>query len=106
MQDLSYLTYQDVIFQKTHNLSILLELCIPFSPDFEKFRETIETLTPYATGFRYPQDVFEPEQNEAVEAIEMADSTLKFVTGSLPSDILTALPKEANEPEDSASHQS
>ena len=84
-----YLTHQDVIFQKTHNLSILLELCIPFSTDFENFRDAVETLTPYATGFRYPQDVFDPQQDEAKEALKMANSVLEFVLCLLPSDILT-----------------
>lgn len=85
-----YLTYQGVIFQKTHNLSVLLELCVPFSSDFENFRDTAETLTPYATDFRYPQDVFEPQQDEAETAVEMADSVLKFVVHILPDNILAA----------------
>ena len=79
-----YLTSQDVIFKKTHNLSVLLALCIPFSSDFEEFRDATEMLTPYATDFRYPQNVFEPEQAEAEEAIEAAELILNFVVQLLP----------------------
>ncbi|MEL7067692.1 MAG: hypothetical protein AAGN15_03450 [Cyanobacteria bacterium J06581_3] len=35
-------------------------------------------------GFRYPQDVFEPERDEAEEAVEAADLILSFVMQSLP----------------------
>ena len=80
----THLTYQDVIFKKTHNLSVLLELCISFSAGFREFRDATEILTPYATGFRYPQDVFEPERAEAEEAVEAADLILSFVMQSLP----------------------
>lgn len=84
-----YLTYQDVIFQKTHNLSVLLELCIPFSSNFEGFRDAAEVLTPYAAGFRYPQDIFEPQRDEAETAVKIADLVLVFVVDLLPDDILT-----------------
>lgn len=97
-----YLTYQDVIFQKTHNLSVLLDLCVPFFSDFEGFRDATETLTPYATGFRYPQDAFEPQRNEAETAVEMADSVLAFVVNLLSNDILTAFSEDSTISEDSA----
>ena len=92
----AYLTYQDVIFQKTHNLSVLLELCVPFSSDFGNFRDAAETLTPYATDFRYPQDVSEPRRDESETAIEMADSVLNFVVHLLPDNILAASSQDLN----------
>ena len=50
-------TYQDVIFQKTHNLGVLLELCCSFEADFDDLRDFADILTPYATEFRYPGDL-------------------------------------------------
>ena len=74
-----YLTYQDLTFQKTHNLSVLLGSCIAFNQNFSDFYEVAETLTPYATEFRYPNDIIEPEREEAEQAIAMADTVVKFV---------------------------
>jgi len=79
-----YLTYYDVIFQKTHNLNVLLEHCIAFDANFRNFYEIAETLTPYATEFRYPGDIVEPSPEEAEQAIAMADTVFNFVTGILP----------------------
>jgi HEPN domain-containing protein len=80
----AYLTYQDVIFQKTHNLSSLLELCLEFDERFESLRDAAEILTPYATEFRYPGEIIEPEEEDVKEALEMAETVLSFVHDLLP----------------------
>jgi len=80
-----YLTFQDVVFPKTHNLSSLLGNCVFFNSNFNDFFEIAETLTPYATEFRYPGEVLEPEQEEAKQAIVMAETVVEFVNNSLPS---------------------
>ncbi len=85
----AYLTYREVVFQKTHNLSVLLQGCLVFEPDFEILRVSAETLTPFATEFRYPGDVIEPSQDEAAEALEMADLILNFVVQLLPDEVLS-----------------
>jgi HEPN domain-containing protein len=78
------LVYQQVILQKTHNLVVLLESCIEFDANFEVLRDSAESLTPYATEFRYPGDIIEPEQDDVEEALEMAVLVLSFVTQVLP----------------------
>lgn len=83
----AYLTYQNVIVKKTHNLIVLLELCNSFEADFEDLRNFAETLTPYATEFRYPGDLIEPERGDAEEAIKMAATVLNFVTHKLPDEV-------------------
>ena len=75
----AYLTYHDVSFEKTHNLVALLAFCVPLEPSFEQWRETAEILTPYATEFRYPGDVLEPELSEAREALNRAESLVNFI---------------------------
>jgi len=79
-----YLTYQDVVFPKNHNLSNLLGYCASFNANFNDFLEIGETLTPYATDFRYPGKVMEPESEEVEQAILMAETVIKFVNHSLP----------------------
>ncbi len=80
----AYLVYQQVILQKTHNLVVLLESCIKFDADFEVLRDSAESLTPYATEFRYPGDIVEPKQDDVEEALEMAVLVLDFVTQAVP----------------------
>ena len=74
----AYLTYTEIIFEKTHNLVALLALCTPSEPGFDQWEEVAEMLipkesrwdfrnpfgTPYATEFRYPGGVLAPERNE------------------------------------------
>jgi HEPN domain-containing protein len=81
----AYLVYQQLILQKTHNLVVLLESCIKFNTNFEVLRNSAESLTPYATEFRYPGDIIEPEQDDVEEALEMAVLVLSFVTKAVPS---------------------
>lgn len=85
----AYLAYQDVIFQKTHNLNRLLELCLPFEPRFQELWEMAEVLTPYVVAFRYPGSAIEPERQEAEQAVEMAEAFLKFVLSVLPDESLS-----------------
>jgi hypothetical protein len=50
----------------------------------EILRTSAEVLTPYATEFRYPSDIVEPDVSEAEEALTMAESVLSFVIKLLP----------------------
>ena len=50
----------------------------------EILRASAEVLTPYATEFRYPSDIVEPDISEAEEALTMAESVLSFVIKLLP----------------------
>ena len=43
-------------------------------------RVSAESLTPYATEFRYPGDTFEPEKDDVEEALEMAESVLSTIS--------------------------
>jgi len=83
----AYLTYHDIPFEKTHNLVALLAFCVPLEPSFGQWRETTEILTPYATEFRYPGDVLEPEASEAEEALARAEALVNFIVQLLPPEI-------------------
>lgn len=75
----AYLTYQNVEFRKTHDLDVLVDLCALSEPSFKDFKDGADSLTPYATEFRYPSDTIEPEVCEAEEALDIAGSILDFV---------------------------
>lgn len=70
----AFLTYHDIEFEKTHDLTELVELAVTVEPAFESWRQVAEELTPYAVQFRYPADVLEPERSEAEGALQHAQS--------------------------------
>ena len=80
----AYLVHQSVVFPKTHDLDVLLDLCTRSDLDFRSLDDAADVLTPYATEFRYPSDTLEPEEEDAQQAIELAASILDFVTQKLP----------------------
>jgi HEPN domain-containing protein len=74
-----YLTYQDVPFQKTHDLTILNRLCVKFDARFEAVLNAAVILTPYATQFRYPSEQSEPTVAEAHAALILTSEALTFI---------------------------
>ena len=74
-------------FQRTHNLVALLAVCAQLEPRFDQWEEVATTLTPYATEFRYPGDVLEPEREEAEWALAGAEAFLSFIVGLLPAPV-------------------
>jgi HEPN domain-containing protein len=81
-----YLTYHDVLFQKTHDLNRLLALCLPQSEEFGQWKKMAAMLTPYATEFRYPGGVTELKRDEAEQALELAAAFIEFVIRQLPTE--------------------
>jgi HEPN domain-containing protein len=80
----AYLVHQGILFPKTHDLDVLLDLCFQSDPEFRRWDDAADILTPYATEFRYPSDSLEPEEEDAQQAIALASSILDFVTQKLP----------------------
>ena len=54
----AYLIYRDVIFEKTHNLVVLLFECVSLDSQFLQWREVAKMLTPYSSKFRYPRELW------------------------------------------------
>jgi len=49
--------------------------------------DAAETLTPYATLYRYPSDLQEPSRDEFHEAMKRANEIFTFVVSKLPSEV-------------------
>ncbi|MBI2980850.1 MAG: HEPN domain-containing protein [Deltaproteobacteria bacterium] len=77
----AFLAFRDAKFEKTHNLTLLIDLCSEIDTEFKKFLESAASLTPYATAFRYPDEFFEPEptQEEVTQAFNQAEEIYNFV---------------------------
>jgi HEPN domain-containing protein len=52
-----FLILHDQAFPRTHDIRLLIQLAIVIESQFERYQDTSELLTPYATEFRYPSDV-------------------------------------------------
>ena len=50
----AYLQEANIVFNRIHDLSRLLDLLLLVEPDWEALRPTLEALTAYAVEFRYP----------------------------------------------------
>lgn len=79
-----YLTWYGIPFQKIHNLPVLVEQCLQIDRAFSELHEMAEILTPYATAFRYPGEVLEPEIEDTQEALEAAEELLRFILERIP----------------------
>lgn len=75
----AYLIFQGQPIPRTHDLEKLLKDCIKYDSSFDQLRGNIEPLAPYATYTRYPDDRFNIDREEVVEAIAYAEKILKFV---------------------------
>ena len=75
----TYLVFKRFPVPRTHDLEKLLMYCIKLDSTFEGLRTEAELLSPYATYTRYPDDRFNIDRNEVVEAIRCAEKILKFV---------------------------
>lgn len=85
----AFLVYHDADFEKRHNLTVLVDLCVAIDSSFQNFQETAAILTPYATVFRYPGEFFEaePDKQQVETAIELAKRVLEFVENLLPEEV-------------------
>ncbi|MFQ5628796.1 MAG: HEPN domain-containing protein [bacterium] len=52
----AFLIYHVKPFPKTHDLILLLEMCLKYAPLLEFYKKLFEILNPYSVQFRYPGD--------------------------------------------------
>ena len=64
---------------KTHDLVALIDLCNKFDKTFASLNEIAGDLKPFATEFRYPDDLTIPDKQEALIALEQAQEIFNFV---------------------------
>ncbi|HLB93851.1 MAG TPA: HEPN domain-containing protein [Candidatus Babeliales bacterium] len=79
----AYLIFKQQVVPRTHDLEKLLVECIKHDYIFDQLRSETKFLSPYATYTRYPDDRFNIDRQEAIEAIHCAEKILKFVKNNL-----------------------
>ncbi len=80
----SYLSFKQQPPQKSHNLRLLVELCQEIDETFVEILEDAEDLSPFATAYRYPDMVMEPEAQEVEVAAKQAEKIFDFVRQKVP----------------------
>lgn len=83
----AFLTYHDIPFARTHDLTELVKLAEDVEPGFTNWMATAQELTPYAVQFRYPGDILEPENAEAERALQQASTFVAFVQTVMPDEV-------------------
>jgi HEPN domain-containing protein len=69
----AFLTCHDVQVKKTHDLGMLLEMCLEIDKEFESMdKGKIASLTPFAVEIRYPDEIYTPTIDESKNALETA----------------------------------
>lgn len=74
-----YLVFRKQAVTKTHDLEILLKLCIGFDNEFFALKAEASFLKPYGIIFRYPDSRFFPGHEEVLEAIKKSKKVFNFV---------------------------
>jgi HEPN domain-containing protein len=71
-----YLAYIDVTTPKTHNLSLLLDLCIENNNEFEKIRTQCGILNNFTNEIRYPYrlEIKDEDVHYSISAVEIIKS--------------------------------
>jgi HEPN domain-containing protein len=82
-----YLVFWDQPVAKIHDIGSLLEQAANIEAGFRSWEENADRLTPYATLYRYPRDVDEPEPDQVEESIDDAATILNQVLAFLPDEV-------------------
>ena len=82
----AFLTFHQIAFRKTHDLTELGSQCVTVDPGLETILREAEGLTDYASGFRYPDSPYEPDAAEAAEALTIAAKLCDEVLRRIESD--------------------
>jgi HEPN domain-containing protein len=82
-----FLAFHDQAVVKTHDVRFLANHALLLEPGFEEWLEAAECVTPYATAYRYPDEVLEPEDDEFEAARKAATGLVGFVLSLLPEEV-------------------
>jgi HEPN domain-containing protein len=69
---------------RTHDLVALLARCVEWEKDLAHLEGDCRKLTVYAIGSRYPDDLFEPTREDALDLVDAARRIRDEVLNRLP----------------------
>lgn len=77
------LAARGIRFPRSHDLTLLVSLAAGVLSDVPGLAEAAAVLTPYATLYRYPDAVMEPDDADVAEALELAAGFLSAAEDSI-----------------------
>lgn len=94
----AFLTWHDAPFRMTHNLVELGDACVAIDAGLLSAVYQVTSLAKYATRFRYPGAPYEPEIEEAEQALKIARTFIADLAVRFPAEVLAASGFEAHIP--------
>lgn len=82
-----WLVYLDRPLEKSHDLRLLVTLAAESEPAFKDWFDVAEQITPYATAYRYPGEILEPDKEEFKRALKAAVDFYGFICSLLPPEL-------------------
>lgn len=82
-----FLAFKKQPIQKTHDLTVLVEICGQLDEKFQFFVDDAAVLGPYCDAFRYPGNQDEPDVEDTADAIARAEKILSFVEGKIKGEL-------------------
>ncbi|MBT9130755.1 MAG: hypothetical protein DDT42_01099 [candidate division WS2 bacterium] len=73
----AYLITKKIDFAKTHDLELLIKLCVDLDNEFKNI--SIDHLSDYAVEIRYPDEFYIPSIEEAKKCFEIASNVKDFI---------------------------
>ena len=80
----AYLVHREQPFRKTHNLTELGGAVARLEPSLADLMRSASLMTEFAWRFRYPGELATVSQDDAVRALDTAESVFVAVVGALP----------------------
>jgi HEPN domain-containing protein len=77
----AFLVWKNEPFEKTHDLTYLLELCETYGLEFDFLKSKAKTITAYAVENRYPSAGPKITIDEAREALDIANNVWRVIRG-------------------------
>jgi HEPN domain-containing protein len=77
----AFLQEQELVFQRTHDLEVLMKLGLPFVPALETHRESLQWLTAFAVEVRYPG--MRANKKDAERCVQIATSLRSLIRRQL-----------------------
>jgi HEPN domain-containing protein len=73
------LVQNDLRFEKTHDLEVLIARATPVAPELSKLLDQADQLTPYAVAYRYPGEQLVPSAEEFASALTAAEEVFACI---------------------------
>ncbi|KHK00539.1 HEPN domain-containing protein [Desulfovibrio sp. TomC] len=80
----AFLVAQGALPPRSHDLIALLALCVEFTPDLTALETSCRSLAYFGTASRYPDDIYEPDEEDGRQAFAASLRVQQLILTHLP----------------------